>query len=43
VEDLTAEYPDLAHPRLPGALLTLPHRHGTDGFFLARVRAGEAP
>lgn len=27
-----------AHPRLPGALLTLPHRHRTAGFFLARLR-----
>ena len=43
VEDLAAEYPGLAHPRLPGALLTLPHRHGTDGFFVARLSAGEAP
>jgi 16S rRNA (cytosine967-C5)-methyltransferase len=43
VEDLAADYPDLAHPRLPGALLTLPHRHHTDGFFIARLRAGEAP
>jgi 16S rRNA (cytosine967-C5)-methyltransferase len=42
VEDLAREYPGLAHPRLPGALLTLPHRHGTDGFFVARLRAGEA-
>ncbi len=29
----------LAHPRRPEALLTLPHRHGTDGFFIARMRA----
>ena len=43
VEDLAADHPDLAHPRLPGALLTLPHRHHTDGFFIARLRAGEAP
>lgn len=39
VEDLSAAYPDFAHPRLPGALLSLPHRHGTDGFFIARLRA----
>jgi 16S rRNA (cytosine967-C5)-methyltransferase len=38
LDDLSAGYPDLAHPRLPGALLTLPHRHGTDGFFIARLR-----
>jgi 16S rRNA (cytosine967-C5)-methyltransferase len=43
VEDLAAEHPGLAHPRLPGALLTLPHRDHTDGFFVARLRAGEAP
>ena len=43
VEDLAAEHPALAHPRLPGALLTLPHRDHTDGFFVARLRAGEAP
>ena len=33
--DLTDAFPGLAHPRLPGALLSLPHRHGTDGFFVA--------
>ena len=42
VDDLAAEHPGLAHPRLPGALLTLPHRDHTDGFFVARLRAGEA-
>ena len=40
LDDLGAEYPGLAHPRRPEALLTLPHRHGTDGFFIARMRAG---
>ena len=39
LDDLGAELPELAHPRLPEALLTLPHRHGTDGFFIARMRA----
>jgi 16S rRNA (cytosine967-C5)-methyltransferase len=39
VEDLSADFPGMAHPRLPEALLTLPHRHGTDGFFVARLRA----
>jgi 16S rRNA (cytosine967-C5)-methyltransferase len=29
---------DYAHPRLPGALLTLPHRDRTAGFFVARLR-----
>ncbi|WP_217913000.1 16S rRNA (cytosine(967)-C(5))-methyltransferase RsmB [Miltoncostaea marina] len=38
IDDLTASHPRLAHPRLPGALLTLPHRDGTDGFFVARLR-----
>jgi 16S rRNA (cytosine967-C5)-methyltransferase len=42
LDDLAAELPELAHPRLPGALLTLPHRHGTDGFFIARLRRPEA-
>ena len=42
LDDLGAEHPELAHPRLPGALLTLPHRHGTDGFFIARLRRPEA-
>ena len=41
IDDLSQAYPDLAHPRLPGALLTLPHRHGTDGFFIARLRRPE--
>ena len=39
LDDLAAERPELAHPRLPGALLTLPHVHDTDGFFIARMRA----
>jgi 16S rRNA (cytosine967-C5)-methyltransferase len=42
LDDLAADRPELAHPRLPGALLTLPHRHGTDGFFIARLRRPEA-
>jgi 16S rRNA (cytosine967-C5)-methyltransferase len=39
VEDVTGLFPAYAHPALPGALLTLPHRHGSDGFFVARLRA----
>jgi 16S rRNA (cytosine967-C5)-methyltransferase len=39
LDDLGAEHPELAHPRRPEALLTLPHRHGTDGFFIARMKA----
>lgn len=38
LDDLTEVAPAAAHPRLPGSLLTLPHRHGTDGFFIARLR-----
>jgi 16S rRNA (cytosine967-C5)-methyltransferase len=37
VSDLTSLAPASAHPRLPGALLTLPGRDGTDGFFVARI------
>lgn len=35
VEPLDGEY---AHPRRPEFLLTLPHKHGTSGFFIARIR-----
>jgi 16S rRNA (cytosine967-C5)-methyltransferase len=38
LEDLSARFPSFAHPDLPGALRTLPHRHGTDGFFVAMLR-----
>jgi 16S rRNA (cytosine967-C5)-methyltransferase len=38
VEDLGERFPGMAHPSLPGALLTLPSRHGTDGFFIALLR-----
>ncbi len=38
VESLSAEWPEFAHPRRPDFLLTLPHRHGTSGFFIARLR-----
>ncbi len=27
-----------AHPKRPEFLLTTPHRHGTSGFFIARLR-----
>jgi 16S rRNA (cytosine967-C5)-methyltransferase len=43
LDDLAAELPGLAHPRLPGAVLTLPGRDGTDGFFVARLRAAPRP
>jgi 16S rRNA (cytosine967-C5)-methyltransferase len=38
LEDLGAVYPQFRHPRRPEFLLTLPHVHGTSGFFVARVR-----
>ena len=41
IEDLAAAHPHLAHPRAPRHLLVLPHRHGTDGFFIARLRRGK--
>jgi 16S rRNA (cytosine967-C5)-methyltransferase len=37
VEPLTDEWPEFAHPRRPEFLLTLPHKHGTSGFFIARL------
>jgi 16S rRNA (cytosine967-C5)-methyltransferase len=37
-DDLSLRFPEFRHPSLPGALRTLPGRHGTDGFFIARVR-----
>lgn len=37
-DHLGAEWPDFRHPRRPEFLLTLPHRHGTSGFFVARLR-----
>ena len=39
VEDLGAEWPAFRHPKRPEFLLASPHRHGTSGFFIARVRA----
>ena len=38
IDDLGAEFPDFRHPREPRFLLTLPHAHGTAGFFVARLR-----
>ncbi len=37
-EPLADEWPQFAHPRRPEFLLTLPHVHGTSGFFIARLR-----
>jgi 16S rRNA (cytosine967-C5)-methyltransferase len=33
------EWPQFRHPRRPEFVQTLPHRHGTAGFFVARLRA----
>ena len=41
VESLADEWPQFAHPRRPEFLLTTPHRHGTSGFFIARLRVPE--
>jgi 16S rRNA (cytosine967-C5)-methyltransferase len=38
VVPLGADWPQYAHPRLPEFLLTLPHVHGTSGFFISRLR-----
>ena len=35
---LADEWARYRHPRRPEFLLTLPHRHGTSGFFVARLR-----
>jgi 16S rRNA (cytosine967-C5)-methyltransferase len=37
-DDLGAEWPAFRHPRRPEFVLTLPHVHGTAGFFIARLR-----
>jgi 16S rRNA (cytosine967-C5)-methyltransferase len=37
VQSLTDEWPQYAHPNRPEFLLTLPHVHGTSGFFIARL------
>lgn len=38
VDDLAEVAPEFRHPRRPEFLLTLPHVHGTSGFFVARMR-----
>jgi 16S rRNA (cytosine967-C5)-methyltransferase len=38
-EPLGQEWPAFAHPSRPEFLLTLPHVHGTSGFFVARLRS----
>jgi 16S rRNA (cytosine967-C5)-methyltransferase len=37
VSPLGEEWPQFAHPSRPEFLLTLPHVHGTSGFFVARL------
>jgi 16S rRNA (cytosine967-C5)-methyltransferase len=37
VEPLGDDWPAFRHPRRPEFLLTLPHVHGTSGFFIARL------
>ena len=38
VDDLGAEWPGFRHPKRREFLLTTPHRHGSSGFFIARLR-----
>ena len=35
---MPSDLPVWNHPTVPGFLQTLPHRDGTDGFFIARLR-----
>lgn len=37
-DDLQTDHPLWKHPRVPHHLLAMPHRNGTDGFFIARLR-----
>jgi 16S rRNA (cytosine967-C5)-methyltransferase len=41
-DDLRSEASVWEHPSVPRHLLTLPHRDGTEGFFIARLRRREA-
>ena len=38
LDDLGAELPEYAHRESPRLVQVLPHRHATDGFFIARMR-----
>ena len=38
LDDLGSELPQYRHPSARRFLQVLPHRHGTDGFFIARLR-----
>ena len=42
-DDLRAVVPLWQHPHMARALQTLPHRDGTEGFFIARLRRRETP
>ena len=37
LDDLGSRWPEYRHPKRPEFLLTLPHVHGTSGFFVARM------
>jgi len=41
-DPLGSDVPVWQHPSVGSFLLTLPHRHGTEGFFIARLRRREA-
>jgi 16S rRNA (cytosine967-C5)-methyltransferase len=38
LDEMPSDLPVWDHPSVPGFLQTLPHRDGTDGFFIARLR-----
>jgi 16S rRNA (cytosine967-C5)-methyltransferase len=38
IDEIPSDLPVWDHPSVPGFLQTLPHRDGTDGFFVARLR-----
>ena len=38
IEDPPPDVPVWDHPHVPRLMQTLPHRDGTDGFFMARLR-----
>ena len=40
IDELPSDLPVWDHPGVPGLIQTLPHRDGTDGFFIARLRRG---
>jgi 16S rRNA (cytosine967-C5)-methyltransferase len=41
LDDLAPAHAGVAHPERGGTLLTLPPRHGSSGFFIARLRRSE--